>query len=97
MKEQIEEMAKDLCKCLVEEFGGYSQEFVLDAKATAEKLYNAGYRKQSENTVEVVRCEECQESEVCPDTLLWCNEHERLVPPKGFCHCGAKMKGGDKS
>ena len=36
--------------------------------------------------VEVVRCKDCKESEVCPDTLLWCNQIEHLVPPKGFCH-----------
>lgn len=44
--------------------------------------------------VEVVRCRDCKESEVCPDTLLWCNQFERLVPPMGFCHCGERSENG---
>lgn len=44
------------------------------------------------DVVEVVRCEDCKECEVCPDTLLWCNQFERLVPPKGYCHCGERSE-----
>lgn len=47
---------------------------------------------QTEDVVEVVRCEDCKESEICPDTLLWCNQFERLVPTKGFCHCGERKE-----
>ena len=45
--------------------------------------------------VEVVRCKDCKESEVCPDTLLWCNQWDMLVPPKGFCHCGERSENGE--
>lgn len=44
------------------------------------------------DVVEVVRCKDCKEREVCPDTLLWCNQMERLVPPNGFCHCGERIE-----
>lgn len=46
------------------------------------------------DVVEVVRCKDCKESEICPDTLLWCNQFERLVPPNGFCHCGERKDDG---
>lgn len=77
----IEAMGKSCASCF-----GYGE---------AELIYNAGYRKKIENMVEVVRCAECQESEACFDTLLWCNEWDRLVSPKGFCHCGAKTRKED--
>lgn len=93
MKEQIEqqaieEMARDLCKCLVEEFGGYSQEFVLDAKATAEKLYNADYRK-------VIHCKDCEYRDTEGCSLTYWNGGELVsnVEDNDFCS-GAKMKGG---
>ncbi len=92
---QIEEMAKIICPCIYNhndcESCGLYDEGCLPFNI-AKELDNRGYRKQSE----IVRCEDCQNSEVCPDTLLWCNELERLTPPKGFCHCGAKMKGGEE-
>ena len=44
------------------------------------------------DVVEVVRCKDCKQSEICPDTLLWCNRIEHLVPPKGFCHCGERKE-----
>ena len=54
MKEQIEEMTKDLCdieckgmKC--NECDGYGCEY----RVLAEALYNVGYRKQSENVIEL--------------------------------------------
>lgn len=90
MKEQIEQLENDITEC----YGCDPMYYGTDGNFLAKGLVEMGWRKQSENTVEVVRCAECQESEVCPDTLLWCNEWDRLVPPKGFCHCGAKMKGG---
>ena len=49
------------------------------------------------DVVKVVRCKDCKECEICPDTLLWCNQFERLVPPMGFCHCGtSKERGREK-
>lgn len=61
MKEQIEEMGK-LCpfyeegKCNLLEDEAAECNFDCDMCDFARTLYNAGYRKQSENTVEVVRC-----------------------------------------
>ncbi len=49
-------------------------------------------KQPTADVVEVVRCKDCKESEICPDTLLWCNQWERLVPPKGFCHCGERRE-----
>ena len=48
MKEQIGEMAKDLQKSEHWYFDEKSVDFELDHRKTAENLYNAGYRKQSE-------------------------------------------------
>lgn len=45
------------------------------------------------DVVEVVRCKDCKESEVCPDTLLWCNRNNILVPLNGYCHGGERNKG----
>lgn len=56
--------------------------------------YRKGYIKSpTADAVEVVRCKDCEESEICPDTLMWCNQFERFVPRLGFCHCGTKMDG----
>lgn len=79
MKEQIEELTKDLCdieckgmKC--NECDGYACEY----RMLAEALYNAGYRKQSENTVEipckvgdtVYIIDECGDGECVEDYVL---------------------------
>jgi hypothetical protein len=42
-------------------------------------------RTPTADVVEVVRCKDCRHSEICPDTLLWCNEHERLIGYEEFC------------
>jgi hypothetical protein len=62
-----------------------------------EGLLDAGYRKQSENMVEVVRCKECRNCEKVPSilgTVLYCNEWCKDVTEDTFCSFGAKMKGG---
>ena len=48
-EKQIEEMAKDLQKSEHWYFNDHSVDFELDRKKTAENLYNADYRKISEN------------------------------------------------
>ena len=59
----------------------------------AEALYNAGYRKQSEDVVEVVRCGKCEHwnNGVCYNEaqkyLFTCRSH--------YCGYGTKMKGGE--
>ena len=72
----------------------------------AEALYNAGYRKQSENTVEVVRCKNCEYwTEVSFDAITEWHWGECRKPlgeyrdcdtaEHDFCSYGkAKMKGG---
>lgn len=50
MKEQIEEMVKDLDAIYSTDFKG---DYNSGLRDIAERLYNAGYRKQSENTVEL--------------------------------------------
>lgn len=32
-----------------------------------------------------LRCAECENSEICPDTLLWCNEFSCVVSENEFC------------
>jgi hypothetical protein len=59
-EKQIEEMARDLCynggTCSLEEWNDCKLkvgEYCSKCKSIAERLINAGYRKQSENTVEL--------------------------------------------
>lgn len=58
---EIEEIRKDLIEIFDEE---YDKRRLITADFTAEALYNAGYRKKSENTVEVVRCKDCQRKQI---------------------------------
>lgn len=91
-EKQIEEMAEYI-------FGNaitHDTRFREDCRSIARELYNAGYRKQSENTVEVVRCKECRNCEKVPSilgTVLYCNEWCKDVDEDTFCSFGAKMKG----
>lgn len=93
-REQIEEMAKDLY--------GYSIDTEEDCDFVAKLLYTKGYRKQSENTVEVVRCKDCISCEYCYPAKAkgkeaieawYCHFHKRYASPDAFCSF-AKMKGG---
>lgn len=52
---------------------------------------------KSNNTIEIVRCKECQNCEKVPSilgTVLYCNEWCKDVAEDTFCSFGAKMKGG---
>ena len=66
----------------------------------AETLYNAGYRKQSENLVEVVRCCDCEYCEVVIDSIIdepkyFCTRMVGSMPIDPMDYCSAsKMKGG---
>ena len=91
-EKQIEEMAKVMCgyygteKC-------YECRYCCDChiKQEATRLYNAGYRKQSEGEWvlreglnRLVRCTACG------------YEYNDLVECTNFCgNCGAKMEGGE--
>lgn len=74
-----------------------------DAIARIGNLPCEGYRKQSENTVEVVRCKDCDFFQMVngramcsinakKEENLWLGL--RATVEDGFCHRGAKMKGG---
>ena len=101
MKEHIDEMARIIGAAI--EFDeldfGMDEKTEIIAEKAAKKFYNAGYRKQSENTVEIVRCKECRNCEKVPSMLgivLYCNEWCKDVDEDTFCSFGAKMKGGAK-
>jgi hypothetical protein len=99
MKKQIEEMAKLACPV----FNGNCKTCPIDfyppcpPKASAERLYNAGYRKQIEGewyyppyapfggNYEMKRCSVCGYK---PD-FVSDNPYTKFCP-----NCGAKMKGG---
>ena len=55
-QEQIYEI-KD---CIDSLYGCDCAYYGVEGLAIAETLYNAGYRRQSKNMVEVVRCESCK-------------------------------------
>ncbi len=92
-EKQIEEMAR-----IIDDNHG----FIVSSVETAKALYNAGYRKQSKNTVEVVRCKDCEyhhwEQEPCHGkTIHKCSVLNSEVFKDFYCYHGrAKMKGGGK-
>lgn len=63
--------------------GSYSD----DARSVAEILYDIGYRKQSENTVEVIRCKDCRYFGRKDDNfyLRQCEGCGDINEPCGFC------------
>ena len=102
-EKQIEEMRKDLVEIFYEE---YEKRRIITADFTAIKMNAKGYRKQSENTVEVVRCKDCEYwTEVSFDAITEWRWGECRKPlgdyrdcdtaEHDFCSYGeAKMKGG---
>lgn len=102
-QKQIEEMAlimcgRESCKTCTHFIDATKCAAVVSAK----KLYSAGYRKQSENMVEVVGCKDCQFAYIdgdrayCRNTETpWYNDYfEVFTKTSDFCSYGAKMKGG---
>lgn len=105
-EKQIEEMALTLseggcgkeCDCI------QGDKFNCHLLYSASVLYNAGYRKQSENTVEVVRCKDCEYwTEVSFDAITEWHWGECRKPLGDYRDCDtaehdfcsyAKMKGG---
>lgn len=91
-EKQIEEMAKVMCgyygteKC-------YECRYCCDChiKQEATRLYNAGYRKQSEGEWEIVKGSNGKEKMVCTN----CRHQQDLASTFTFCpNCGARMGGG---
>lgn len=115
-KKQIEEMAKDVWKascaghgieCTKCEYANNStDEYSCVDFVISQNLYNADYRKQSKNTVEVVRCKDCEYwTEVSFDAITewhWGECKKPLGDYRGcdtaehdFCSYGKpRMKGG---
>ena len=101
-KEQIEEMAKVLCKHYgtdkCEDCWNYN---MCPASRNAEKLYNAGYRKQSEGEwtkhLDEWDCEYAKCS-CCGAEFYDSNGDDTITIDMfyKFCpECGARMKGGE--
>ena len=90
-KEQIEEMAKDLCQ-LNRDCAECSHSGMCQATKYANRAYSAGYRKQSEGEWKVngvyFKTLNCS---VCDYTANSIYEKTNYCP-----NCGAKMKGGAK-
>lgn len=108
-EKQIEEMAKDLQKSEHWYFNDHSVDFELDRKKTAENLYNAGYRKQSEGEWIVTDADSGSFGEYEPFIEFKCPKCEsgygiesgqydwqygEPIPWVACPLCGAHMKGG---
>lgn len=93
------QMFEDLVEIFDEE---YEKRRLITPQNTAEKMTAKGYVKQSENTIEVVRCKDCKHYK--PQTLSkrWENKTKYCcrgttvkVKDNDFCSYGEpKMKGG---
>lgn len=93
MKEQIEEMRKDLIEIFDEE---YEKRRLITPQNTAEKMTAKGYRKQSVGEWKRVEVNGVNYGQVYYQHK-YCKVHEtQLFPsPHNLCpNCGAKMKGG---
>ena len=69
----------EIKECVDAVYGADCAYYDVDGFAIAEEVYKAGYRKQSENTVEVVRCRECKHYNA---TIGFCNYHTNNA---GYC------------
>ena len=83
----------EIKECIDSVYGADCAYFDVDGFAIANKIYNAGYRKQSDNTVEVVRCKDCVFCEEGQGASIYCRLHDTRFERNGFCSYG-KMKGG---
>ncbi|MBQ8388806.1 MAG: hypothetical protein IJX46_07770 [Clostridia bacterium] len=92
-KEQIEEMAVDLC--LIDRCKHLPKEechMTTCAHCEAEALYKAGYRKQRYGEWKLGESGYIYFCSCCGHTVLAREEEDW-----NFCpHCGAKMKGGEE-
>lgn len=105
-EKQIEEMAKILCGMKNGCDGCMWDKVHCNERNYSEEIYNAGYRKQNENTVEVVRCKDCKFNvanmdkdplditDYSGDDIVCSYFMTDGLEPADFCSHGAKMKGG---
>lgn len=89
----------EIKECIDSVYGADCAYFDVDGFAIANKIYDAGYRKQSEGewiykfTLDgdkFYECSVCGRQEV---VNCLCKERN-LAEDRPYCHCGAKMKGG---
>ena len=109
-QKQIEEMSEDVARMLCEIYSPNCDEYQPHSCSKCyvnstpigcfvEMLYEAGYRKQSENLMAVVRCCDCKYCEVVIDSIIdepkyFCTRIVGSIPidPTDYCS-RAKMKG----
>ena len=97
-EKQVEKMTKTMRGFKCE--GDCSSCRKCDEWRCAERLYDEDYRKQSKDTVEVVRCKDCEyhhwEQEPCHGkTVHKCSVLNAEVFKDFYCYYGKpKMKGG---
>ena len=108
-EKQIEEMADKLCTtsyfCTAEDWDSCdikdSDEYCHRCRKVAERLYNAGYRKQSEGEwVERTKTTTNAKGMEARYTINFCSECGYEIGTIRYQHkfcpnCGAKMKGGE--
>lgn len=86
-EKQIEEMATDVCRCLVWDQDGYA---TVDCLITAENLHHIGYRKQRAGEWvtkgDIFKSYHCS---VCNYSVDYPKQKTTYCPD-----CGAKLKGG---
>lgn len=98
-EEQIKELAKLLCIVMKGDCDAcyFDDRPSCPPKRKAERLYNAGYRKQSEG--EWVQSDIPQEKYVCSvcGGACWYYDYQGEVAKSRFCpNCGAKMRKEDE-
>ncbi len=90
----IEEMARVMCDDCRPYSHGCKQNLCDSIVSSAETLYCAGYRKQTEGEWIVTKTERGWNCAEYPSEYT-CSICGRTEPrPEPYCHCGAKMKGG---
>ena len=89
--EQIAELQHRIFTC----FGNISYK---DSAVVAETLYKEGWRKQSENMVEVVRCKDCVNRIEFDTNKYHCELTGYYCGKMGYCSDGVrkKMGGGEE-
>ena len=98
-KQAIEEMAKLACTCFNGNCKGCPFDFYppCPPKASAKRIYNAGYRKQKKGFWKIIkpRRENRNATYICSVCGGLCSSYYNDVGAWKCCpNCGARMKGG---
>lgn len=108
-EKNIEEMSSDLCDALCFTFDERSGVTSVDAKATARRLYAAGYQKQSVSAesesvpavelVEVIRCANCvhwEKAKINRKGFLICPITQMEIYASDYCSYAERKKCKEK-